>query len=151
VNQVRVFLDSCVLIEAICAPWSDSRGVLILGRSSVFRFILAEMLIEETERAFAKKLRGDFRSGLRLQEEFRFLLRRLAIERFPHSSAEEVQRPRPLIRHTNDAPILAAAIKAKPDWLLTDSASHFNQAVSRKTGLKIATPYEFLLLCGKLF
>lgn len=150
-TQVRLFLDSCVLIEAICAPWSDSRGVLILGRSSVFRFVLAEMVIEGTERALGKKLRREFGSGLRLKEEFHFLLRRLDIERPPHSSAEEVYQARPLIRHINDVPVLAAAIKAKPDWLLTDNTTHFNQAVSRKTGLQIATPHEFLLLCGKLF
>ena len=146
-----MFLDSCVLIEAICAPWSDSRGVLILGRSSVFRFVLAEMVIEETERALAKKLGRDFGSGGRLKEEFLFLLGRLDIERVPHSSAEEVQRARALIRHINDVPILAAAIKAKPDWLLTDNDTHFDQVVSTKTGLQIATPREFLLLCGKLF
>jgi hypothetical protein len=151
VIQVRLFLDSCVLIEGICAPWSDSRGVLILGRSSVFRFVLAEMVIEETERALTKKLGRDFGSGLRLKEEFCFLLKRLDIERVPHSSAEEVQRARPLIRHSNDAPILGAAIKAKPDWLVTDNTSHFNQVVSRKTGLQIVTPREFLFFCGKLF
>ena len=79
------------------------------------------------------------------------MLKRLDIERVPHSSPEEVQGARPLIGHINDAPILAAAIKAKPDWLLTDNATHFNQAVSRKTGLQIATPRELLVLCGKLF
>jgi hypothetical protein len=126
VTQVRVFLDSCVLIEAICAPWSDSHGVLILGRSSVFRFVLAEMVIEETERALAKKLGRDFGSGWRLKEEFLFLLGRLDIERVPHSSADEVQRARALIRHFNDVPILAAAIKASltgfsPTMILTST------------------------------
>jgi hypothetical protein len=151
VTQVRLFLDSCVLIEGISAPWSDSRGVLILGRSSVFRFVLAEIVIEETERALAKKLGRDFGGELRLKEEFRFLLARLDIERVPHVSTQAVQRTRPLIRHMNDAPVLAAAILAKPDWLLTDNTSHFNQVVSRKTGLQISTPQEFLLQCGKLF
>lgn len=149
--QVRIFLDSCVLIEGICAPWSDSRGVLILGRSSVFRFVLAEIVIEETERALAKKLGRDFGGDRRLKEEFRFLLNRLDIERVPHVSVQEVQRARSLIRHVNDVPILAAAIQAKPDWLLTDNTSHFNREVSRRTSIRIATPQQFLLLCGKLF
>jgi predicted nucleic acid-binding protein len=151
VTRVRIFLDSCVLIEAICSPWSDSRGVLILGRSSVFRFVLSEMVLEETERALTKKLAQEFGGSRRLKEEFRFLLERLDIERVPHVSVEEVQRARMLIRHINDVPILAAAIQAKPDWLLTDNSSHFTREVSRKTGLRIATPQEFLLLCGKLF
>jgi hypothetical protein len=104
-----------------------------------------------SERALAKKPGRDFGSGWRLKEEFLFLLGRLDIERVPHSFAEEVQRARPLIRHINDVPILAAAIKAKTDWLLTDNDTHFDQVVSTKTGLQIATPREFLLLCGKLF
>ena len=150
-SAIRVFLDSCVLIEGICAPWSDSRGVLILGRSSLFKFVLAEIVAEETERALAKKLARDFGSARRLRDEFRFLLKRLDIERIQHASNDDVHRAQPLIRHFNDVPILAAAIKAKPDWLLTDNTSHFDTAVSKKTGLRIATPHEFLLVCGKLF
>jgi len=42
-----VFPDSCVLIEGLVAPWSASRGVLILGRAALFRFAVAEFVIEE--------------------------------------------------------------------------------------------------------
>jgi hypothetical protein len=151
VTKVRVFLDSCVLIEGICAPWSDSRGVLILGRSSLFRFVLAEMVIEETGRALAKRLGPAFGGEHRLKDEFLFLLERLDIERVPRASAEDVRQTRSLIRHINDVPILAAAINAKPDWLLTDNTSHFNSTVSEKTSLRIAAPRDFLLHCGQLF
>jgi hypothetical protein len=51
---------------------------------------------------------------------------------------------------SNEVPILAAAIQAQPDWLLTDDTSHFNREVSRRTSIRIDTPQEFLLLCGKL-
>jgi predicted nucleic acid-binding protein len=64
---------------------------------------------------------------------------------------EEFLRARQLIRHVNDVPFLAAAIMAKPDWLLTDNAAHFEARVSQRTGLQIATPAEFLASCGRLF
>lgn len=150
-NQVRVFVDSCVLIEGVCAPWSASRGVLILGRSAMFRFLLAEAVVKETERAFAKKLGDSFGSVRSSNEEFRFLLSRLNVEHISHASNQEFLRAQPLIPHWNDVPVLAAAIRAKPDWLLTDNTSHFDDRVSQKTGLRIATPTDFLAWCGKLF
>jgi predicted nucleic acid-binding protein len=79
------------------------------------------------------------------------LLARFDIERAPHVFAETAQLARTLIRHVNEVPILAAAIQAQPDWLLTDDTSHFNREVSRRTSIRIDTPQEFLLLCGKLF
>ena len=150
-SRVRIFLDSCVLVEGVCAPWSDSRGVLILGRSSLFTFVLADIVLEESERALARKLHEVFGGPQRLREEFRFLIQRLNVERIPHVSDQEFMRSRPLIRHVNDVPVLAAAINARPDWLVTDNTAHFDEKVSRKTGLRIATPREFLSSCGKLF
>ena len=76
-NRPRVFLDSCVLIEGLVAPWSASRGVLILGRAALFRFVLAEIVIEETERALAGKLGDAYGGRERLRADFRLLLNRL--------------------------------------------------------------------------
>jgi hypothetical protein len=55
------------------------RGVLILGRSSMFTFVLAAIVIEETERALVDKLGKSFGGGRRLREEFHFLLKRLRV------------------------------------------------------------------------
>jgi predicted nucleic acid-binding protein len=151
VNHVRVFLDSCVLVEGVCSAWSASRAVLILGRSPTFKFVLAELVIEETQRALTNKLSDSFGGSRRLREDFAFLLTRLNPERVPHVTDIQFLAARSMIRHTNDVPILAAAIQAKPDWLLTDNTAHFDDRVSEKSGLRIATPQQFLNLCGKLF
>jgi hypothetical protein len=47
--------------------------------------------------------------------------------------------------------VLAAAIKAKPDWLLTDNIRHFNSAVAKSTGITIVTPAQFLKRAGTIF
>lgn len=145
----RVFPDSCVLIEGLVAPWSASRGVLILGRSALFDFVVAEIVVEETERALAAKLGSGYGGQQRLLEDLQLLLQRLKVERFPHVSATEFERARRLIRHTNDVPVIAAAAKAKPDWLLTTNVSHFNSEVAHRTGLRIATPAAFLDTAGR--
>lgn len=47
------------------------------------------------------------------------------------------QPERDLIRHPADVPVLVAAMKARPDWLVTKNTHHFTQEVAQRTGLKI--------------
>jgi hypothetical protein len=47
--------------------------------------------------------------------------------------------------------VLAAAMKALPDWVLTYNTAHFTAEVAVRTGLRIATPEEFLKNAGRLF
>lgn len=150
-SKARVFPDSCILIEGLCAPWSASRGVLILGRSSLFTFVIADIVIEETERALVRKAAAAFGGRRRLSEEFRYLIKRLRAERVPHARDDAFLTAQKLIRHINDVPVLAAAIQAQPDWVLTENTAHFDERVSERTGLRIATAEDFLISCGKLF
>ncbi len=117
----------------------------------MFSFVVADVVIQECEGVLERKIKAGFGGARRLREEFDFLLKRLHAESVPHVSEQEFLRTRPLIRHVNDIPVLAAAIKSKPDWLVTNNTSHFDQRVAAKTGLQIVTPQEFLRSCGKLF
>ena len=106
---------------------------------------------EQCQRALAVKLGTGFGGNRSLRDEFQFLLTRLTVERVPHVTEQEFLAARSMIRHMHDVPIIAAAIRAKPDWFLTDNTSHFDHRVAEKSGLTIATPQDFLKLCGKLF
>lgn len=144
-SRLRVFLDSCVLIEGLACPWSNSHGLLILGRT-LFTIVLAEIVQEETERALHRKLQTGYRGDL--LGDYRRLMQRLVVERVPHVSRQEFEQGRSWIRHQNDVPVLAAAVQARPDWLLTANTSdgHFDAAASERTGIRFATPKEFLAL-----
>jgi hypothetical protein len=48
------------------------------------------------------------------------------------------------LRHLNDLPVLVAAVKAGPDWFISDNVAHFGPEVANATGLNILTSYEFL-------
>lgn len=61
----------------------------------------------------------------------------------PLAGTQEITAAARVIRHLNDAPILAAAINARPAWLLSNNTEHFTPMVARRTGLRIATPYQF--------
>lgn len=56
----------------------------------------------------------------------------------------EMQRAR-FIRHLHDVPVLAAALKAKPDWLLSLNRKHFSDDIAQSVGIRIATPTGFLM------
>jgi predicted nucleic acid-binding protein len=150
VNRPRVFLDSCILVEDLVASWSSSRGVLILGRSALLTFVLAEIVIEETGRALARKIGPQYGGRRQLRDDFKLLLERLIIERVPHVSRSEFDAASKLIRHRNDVPVLAAALNAKPDWLLSSNTAHFSPAVAKRTALRITTPADFLDQCARI-
>lgn len=150
-NPPRIFLDSCVLIEGLLSPFSNSRGVLILGRASIFQFVLAEIVLEETERRIMRGLKENYDGFSPLYNDYCTLLARLKIERVPHVSGEQFQHARQFIRHVNDIPVLAAAIEAKPDWVITDNTAHFDVEVAQATGLVIVTPRQFLHYAGRIF
>ena len=147
-TRPRVFLDSGVLIEGLVSPWSAARGVLILGRAALFTFVLAEIVVEETERALLRKLAQGYGGAARLRDDFRLLMKRLRVERIQHVSPARFEAARRLIRHLNDAPVLAAAIVARPDWLVTGNTK--TVAVARRTGLRIVTPTSFLEKSGAI-
>lgn len=86
-----------------------------------------------------------------LLKELEVLLSKLKTERIPHATDKEFLHAAKLIDHDNDIPVLAAAIKAKPDWLLTDNIRHFNASVAKATGLTIVTPTQFLKRAGTIF
>ncbi len=147
-NRPRVFLDSGVLIEGLVSPWSAARGVLILGRAALLTFVVAEIVVEETERALVRKVAQGYGGVARLRDDFRLLLTRLRLERVPHVSRDQFEAARQLIRHANDVPVLAAAMEVRPDWLLTGNTKHFTVTVARRTRLRIVTPTAFLEKSG---
>lgn len=141
---IRVFVDSNVLVEGLFAPWSLSRAILILARSGLFRIVLSPYVADEVERALLHRLATNEEEGSRLIDEYARALNLLSPEKIQRITRDEIDLHRSLIRHGNDVPVLVTAIKAKPDWLITSNIEHFNEDVAMKTGLRIATPQEFL-------
>jgi hypothetical protein len=106
--------------------------------------------MEEVTRELSRRvLRDD--SDTYLLKELDVLLLKLKTERIPHATDAEFLHAAKLIDHHNDVPVLAAAIKARPEWLLTDNVRHFNASVAAATGIAIVTPTQFLKRAGTIF
>ncbi len=72
----------------------------------------------------------------------RRLLVSMPLEINENPTPEEVARWAEVI-HTEDAAILAAAVAAQPDYLVTGD-KHFYPGTAEKSGLHIVTPSQFL-------
>ena len=113
--------------------------------------MICEWVIEEVECALNIKDSEVYPDERLLKSDLDLLLKKLKVERVPHCSLDEVREAQQWIRHKNDAPVLAAAVKAKPHWLITDNSAHFDVEVAKATNLTIATPIEFLRESGRIF
>jgi hypothetical protein len=110
----------------------------------VCQLVLAEAVRDEVEENLLQHVGSlDRATADRLLGDYSRLIKLTRPEIIPYPSKAEVVAARALIRHAADVPVLLSAIKAKPDWLLTHNTKHFSAAVSRRTGLRIATPADF--------
>jgi predicted nucleic acid-binding protein len=142
--RLRLFIDSNVLLGGIIAEWGLDKAVLSLCAARIARLVLAEVVrdeVEENLRIHASSL-GALKAE-RLIDDYHRLINRADPETIQYPDIDLVRANRSLIRHEADVPVLVSAITAKPDWLLSNNAKHFTEAVAKRTGLRIATPSRF--------
>lgn len=135
-KKYKIFLDSSALISGLNSP-SGSAGIIISAflAGELFVFI-SDQVIEEVSRNIHQKfplLREHFLS---------FLISKPCIVK--QLSLREIRKAHQLIQ-SEDAPILAAAIKCKPDFLITWDIKHFlKKEVLRIIPFIVCTPKEFI-------
>jgi len=133
----RVFLDSNVLFSGIHSSAGAPATILeqfIEGRLAV---VISQQVLEEVIRT----IKGKLPEALPVLKE---LLLSTSPEIRPSPTPEEVERWRGLL-DAGDAAILAAAVTAQPDCLVTGD-KHFvkNPEIAEKAGLRIVTPAQFI-------
>lgn len=139
-----LFLDSNILLEGMRSRWGLSKAVLSLCAARIHQPVLAQHVITEVEGALLEVLHDEPSEEVEelLGNYFTFIKKARPVIA-PLAMTEEITAAARIIRHLNDAPVLAAAINIRPDWLLSNNTEHFTQTVARRAGLRIATPYQF--------
>jgi predicted nucleic acid-binding protein len=134
----RLFLDASVIVAALASELGASRVILTLAEAGLFRLVVCPHVLQEVERNLAKKLPD-------LLPLYRQVLNRLPLEWVEDPTPKEVKRWAAIIA-LKDAPILAAAVVARPQRLVTLDVHDFltNVAVAEESGLTICTPRELL-------
>ncbi len=114
----KVFIDSSVLIAASISPKGSARDLIIKALRNEFKVIVSDLVIEETQRNLKNKAPQALP----------------ALQLFLESLNPEVETPTKSqivkvskIIELKDAPIVAGAIKAKADFLVSFDRKHILQ------------------------
>lgn len=132
----RIFADANVLIAGADSRTGASNAVLLMAEIGLFRLVVSRLILDEVERNLRKKLP-------RALPNFARQMAQIELEIVPPPADEEVQRWVGVIE-AKDAPILAAAVSAQVDRLLTLNSKDFTPEVAAKSGLHILSPGEFV-------
>jgi len=132
----RVFADSSVLIAGAGSRSGASRAVLMMAEIGLFKLVVSRQVLDECERNLRKKLPA-------VLPIFAELLAAISLEILSDPPPEESTRWEAIIE-VKDAPILAAAVLAASDRLLTLNTKDFTLEVAAQSGLIIQTPGDFV-------
>ena len=131
---MRAVFDTNVLVAAFVAEGTCSK-LLMRGRKKQFHLIVCPVILQEFNRVLIKKFsatRNEARSALRIVSE--------AIQSVVHPS-----QPVPSVcRDPDDNAILACALEARADYLVTGDADLRELKIFE--GVRIVTPRAFEIL-----
>jgi predicted nucleic acid-binding protein len=132
--MIRIFLNASVLFSASYSKTGSSRDLLREAIRGNLKIVVSQHVLEEAERNLAQK-------APEALPVFRELSTLVAAEFAEKPTLEELKRAATYI-NLKDAPVVAAAAKAKVDYLVTWDRKHFidDPRVAEKSGLMILTP-----------
>lgn len=134
-KQIKVFLDSSVVIAGLVSKTGGSYEVLALAELGVIVPYISEEVVSEVLRNAQKKLPGGIDSFYALFKVLHF--------KIVDASEESTKHARSLINE-KDAPILAAATFGKVDSLLSLDKHFLNEDWKGKVDFKVSSPKNFL-------
>lgn len=134
-----VFLDANVYFAGCASPHGASALVLQLARGGLVRLVASRLVLREADRNLRRK---HTRGSVAI---FRRFLKDTEI-RVVRPPSEKVLARYEAAIHPKDVPVLAAAVEAQTDYLVTLDRKHFLTASARShaPGVKILTPGDFL-------
>ena len=117
-NRLLVFIDADVLFAGAASPSEHGASLLILRMAEItlIEAVTSQQVITEAERSLAEKLPGALPA-------FRLLVAR-CLRVVPDPSAADLALHAGRA-HSQDLPILAAALREGCPWLVTFNVRHF--------------------------
>lgn len=128
----RIFLDTSVIYAGLGSRTGASHAVLVMAEIGMLQAIACPYILDEVERNLTAKAPDAL-------PRYHETMRNIRWEIVADPSIDEVKMWIPTIR-AKDAPVLAAAVNAKPHRLLTLDKRDFTEVVATRSGLKIVAP-----------
>ena len=132
----RIFADANVLIAGADSRSGASRAVLLMAEIGLFTLVVSRQVLDEAERNIRRKLP---RALPNFAEQMAHLNLEILTD-LPLEASKEWEA----ITEAKDAPILAAAVEAKVDRILSLNTKDFTQEVAEKCGIPVQTPAQFI-------
>jgi len=132
-----VFIDTSALIAGMLSPTGAAHEVLRLCEAGVVKAVMSRQVLVEADRNLSEKLPA-------LLPDYHAFLKHLTPLIVDDPPTQAVEAAGTVI-HRNDAPILAAAIEADVQYLVTWNTRHFQKkAVREYAPFPVLTSGEFL-------
>lgn len=128
----RVFVDANVLIAGADSRSGASNALLQLAEVGLLKLVVSRQVLDEAERNVRKKLP-------RALPTLAAVLAQLPMEIVPDPTDEECMRWAGIIE-LKDTPIVAAAVLAGVDRLVTLNSKDFTPVVAETIGIQIQSP-----------
>jgi predicted nucleic acid-binding protein len=137
--MLRVFLDANVYFAGCVSREGASALVLHLARGGRVRVVASRLVLREADRNLRRK------STRSAHTAFRRFVAGTDLTVVPAPPDTTLAQYEAAI-HPKDVPVLAAAMEAKVDYLVTLDRRHFftKAVLSRARGVRIVTPGDFL-------
>jgi putative PIN family toxin of toxin-antitoxin system len=136
--MIRVFFDASVLFAACYSPTGSSRDLIRQAIRGTIQIVVSQHVLKEVTENLTRKAPGALPA-------FQQLMDLVVPEMVENPTLEELKQAADYI-HLKDAPIVAAAVKAKVDYLVTWDRKHFIDVpeVAERSALIITTPNELM-------
>jgi len=131
----KVFIDSSVIIAGLASNKGGAHEVLVLAELKVIIPFISEDVVTEVLRNVQKKLPGALEQYYLLFKTLPFI-----IVDFDNDTLESAQK----MINEKDAPILAAALSANVDWLLSLDKHFLWKTWAGKVDFQVCSPGTFL-------
>jgi predicted nucleic acid-binding protein len=140
----RIFLDTSVIIAGVGSRVGASHAILALAELGLLVPVACPYVLDEAERNIQRKTPEAL-------PRYRDVQANITWELHPDPSPEQV-RPWLDVIVAKDAPVLAAAVIAKPNWLVTLDTRDFVEPmqVAARSGLHIGTPGSLLKVIRRI-
>ena len=133
----RAFLDTSVIVAAVLSPEGGSRMVLKLGEAGVVALCVGPTVLAELDDIVSRK-------APQTRAHLAKLLDAARVAVGPAAPSTLLADTRLAVSHPADAAIVAEALAARAEWLLTHDKRHLLAAAGDVAGLTIGTPGDFL-------
>lgn len=142
------FVDTNVLVEALLVRTMAAVKVMELAASAQLVLATCDIVRHELDKEILKRASHNGESLDDLLAARQELIDRIGLKIHPNAPDEKVLAAwhllLPTVRHAADIPVIAAAIEAKPNLILSGNRKHFNNRAAAKIGIPIFSCGELL-------